>query len=61
MNSLTMLNAFDHLVEDRLVDDENLKNDYEVEVAGSQVLRGKMYIVLRANDGTTRHYRLTEV
>ncbi len=60
MDPLTMLNAFDNLLEDRTTGDD-IKNNYEVVVAGSQVLRGTMHIVLQANDGTTRHFRLTEV
>ena len=67
MDQLDMLNAFEHLLEDRAtpgdpnVGDDFLRNNYEVVVAGSQVLRGTMYIALQANDGKVRHFRLTEV
>lgn len=60
MDPLTMLNALDHLLEDRTTGDD-IKNNYEVVVAGVQVLNGKLYITAEANDGTVRHFRLIEV
>lgn len=59
MDQLTMLNALDNLLEDRTTGDD-VRNNYEVVVA-SRVSCGTLYIIVKANDGTVRHFRLTEV
>ncbi len=60
MDQLTMLNAFDNLLEDRTTCDDVI-NSYEVVVADTRVKLGTHYITLQANVGTIRHFRLTEV
>lgn len=60
MDQLTMLNAFDNLLEDRTTGDDII-NNYEVVVADSRVKLGALYVTVQANDGTVRHFRLIEV
>lgn len=60
MHPLTMLNNLENLLEDRTTGDD-ISDKYEVVVAGVQVMRGILYIAVKANDGKTRHFRLTEV
>ena len=60
MDQLSMLNAFDNLLEDRTMGDD-IRNDYEVVVADTRVLHGTLYITITANDGTVKHFRLNEV
>lgn len=71
MNTLSMLTSFSRLLEERAMSDAEM-NDSDVVVAGTSVspdvlvagtsvLRGTMYITVRANDGTVKHFRLTEV
>lgn len=60
MDILTMLNGLGILLEDRTMGDD-IRNNYEVVVAGSSIRNGHLYVTVKANDGTIKHFRLTEV
>lgn len=60
MNMQELLNGLEHLLEDRATGDFVTAN-YKVVVAGSSIRNGTMYITVQANDGTVKHFRLTEV
>jgi len=60
MDMQELLSGFVQLLEDRAMGDI-VMNDSEVVVAGTSIINGTMYITVRANDGTTKHFRLDEV
>lgn len=60
MDLITMLNGLDSLLEDRTTGDD-IRNLYEVVVADVHVRQGNLYVTVQAKDGTTKHFRLTEV
>lgn len=60
MDMQALLNGLDHLLEDRATGDF-VTDNYEVVVAGVSVRNGVLYITAAANDGTVKHFRLTEV
>lgn len=60
MDLITMLNGLDSLLEDRTTGDD-IRNLYEVVVADVHVRQGNLYVTVQGNDGTTKHFRLTEV
>lgn len=67
MDMQEILSGLENLLEDRAtpgdpaMGDDFLVNNYEVVIAGSSIRQGVMYITVRANDGTTKHFRLDEV
>lgn len=60
MNMQEILKSFSQLLENRAMGDAVI-NDSDVVVAGTSILHGIMYITVQANDGTVKHFRLTEV
>ena len=60
MNMQEILNGLDNLLEDRATGDW-VTDHYEVVIAGVAVRNGVLYITAAANDGTVKHFRLTEV
>ena len=60
MDMQELLNGLDHLLEDRATGNW-VTDNYAVVIAGVAVRQGTLYITVQANDGTTKHFRLTEV
>ena len=60
MNMQEMLAGLDNLLEDRATGDW-VTDNYEVVIAGLSVRNGSLYITAAGNDGTIKHFRLTEV
>jgi len=60
MDMQEILKGLDNLLEDRATGDW-VTDNYEVVVAGTSILNGIMFVSIQANDGTVKHFRLTEV
>ncbi len=60
MNMQEILNGLDTLLEDRATGDF-VTDNYAVVVAGTSVRNGALYVTVAGNDGTVKHFRLTEV
>lgn len=60
MDMKAILDGLDNLLEDRATGDW-VTDNYEVVIAGVAVRQGVLYITAAGNDGTIKHFRLTEV
>ncbi len=60
MNMQEILTGLDNLLEDRATGDF-VTDNYAVVVAATSVRNGVLYITVAANDGTVKHFRLTEI
>ena len=60
MDMKAILDGLDHLLEDRATGNW-VTDNYEVVIAGVAVRQGTLYITVAGNDGTIKHFRLTEI